>query len=111
MDKKKKVLGSYHYFSPVERQLSEDIFESFALRSNSFKQLTNEIGLPNIDETWYCYYELSDNRFVECYYHGDNIERFSIVDSEDRLYTIWEKGVFNTIKTQEDRPCVPQKEM
>jgi len=87
-----KVLGSYHYFSQIERRLSEDIFESFALRSNSFEQLTNEIGLPNIDETWHCYYKLSDNRFVECYYFGDNIERFSIVDSEERLYTIWEKS-------------------
>lgn len=31
---------------------------------------------------------ISDNRYVECHYLGDNIEKFSVVDSEDRLYTM-----------------------
>jgi len=84
-----KVWGSYRYFSPIDRQLSEDIFKSFVLRSSSYEQLTKEIGPPNIDETWYSYYELSDGRFVLCHYFGDDIEEISVVDSEDRLYTIF----------------------
>jgi hypothetical protein len=86
-----KVLDSYHYFFPVDRELSEDFFKSFVLRSNSFSRLNEEIGAPNVDETWYCYYKISDNRYVECHYSGDNIRGFSVVDSEYRLYTIWEE--------------------
>jgi len=85
------VLGRYHYYVPTERNLSEDFFRSFASKSSRFKQLTNEIGMPDIDGTGRCYYELSDNRFIECVYSGDTIERFSVVNSKARLYTIWEK--------------------
>ena len=86
-----KVLGGYRYFISVDRELTEDFFKSFALRSNNINKLIEEVGPPNIDETWYCYYKLSENRFVGCYYHGDNIEEIFVADSEDRLYIIWEK--------------------
>lgn len=85
-----KVLGTYHYFLPIDRELSEEFFKSFASRSTNLSQLKDEIGLPNVDETWYCYYKLSDDRFVECNYYGEDIEKFSVVDSENRLYTFWE---------------------
>jgi hypothetical protein len=85
-----KVLGSYHYFLPVDRELSEEFFKSFALRSNSLSRLNEEIGAPNIHETWYSYYKITDGRYVECHYFGDNVDKISVVDSEDRLYTIWE---------------------
>lgn len=85
-----KVLGTYHYFLPIDRELSEESFKSFASRSTNLSQLKDEIGLPNVDETWYCYYKLSDDRFVECNYYGEDIEKFSVVDSENRLYTFWE---------------------
>lgn len=85
-----EILGSYHYFLPIDRDLTEDFFKSFASRSSNLSQLEDEIGMPNVDETWYCYYKLSDNRFVECNYYGENIEKFSVVDSEHRVYTFWE---------------------
>lgn len=85
-----KVNGEYRYFTPVKRELSEDFFKSFATSSHSLSKLQQEIGPPNIDETWYCYYKLADNRFVGCHYLGDNIEEFYVVDSKDKLYTIWE---------------------
>jgi hypothetical protein len=85
-----KVYGEYRYFSPVKRELSEDFFKSFATSSHSLSKLKEEIGSPNIDETWYCYYKLVDNRFVGCHYLGDNIEEFYVADSKDKLYTIWE---------------------
>jgi hypothetical protein len=86
-----KVQGEYYYYLPVERELSEDFFKEFAERSHSLTQLEKEIGLPNIDEPsyWHCYYKISDDRYVECHFLGDNIEEFSAVDSKDKLYTIW----------------------
>ncbi|WP_010246459.1 hypothetical protein [Acetivibrio cellulolyticus] len=85
-----KVNGRYRYFSPVKRELSEDFFKSFATSSHSLSKLKEEIGPPNTDETWYCYYKLADNRFVGCHYSGDDIEEFYVADSKDKLYTIWE---------------------
>lgn len=87
-----KLAGLYRYYTPFDRELTEEFFRSFALRSDSFDQLTNEIGLPNVDETWYAYFQLSDNRFVGCNYYGDSIEEIFVYDSENRLYTIWKKG-------------------
>jgi hypothetical protein len=86
-----KVQGEYCYYMPVERELSEDFFKAFAKRSHSLTQLEKEIGLPNIDEPSY-YYKISDDRYVECQFLGDNIEEFSVVDSKDKLYTIWRKS-------------------
>lgn len=85
-----KVNGEYRYFLPIKRELSEDFFKSFASNSHSLSKLKEEIGLPNIDETWYCFYKLADNRFVGCHYLGDNIEEFFVSDSKNKLYTIWE---------------------
>ena len=85
-----KLYGEYRYFTPVKRELSEDFFKSFVTSSHSLSKLKQEIGPPNIDETWYCYYKLADNRFVGCHYLGDNIEEFFVADSKDKLYTIWE---------------------
>jgi len=86
-----KVSGSYHYFLPIDRELSEVFFKSFVSRSSSLSELKDEIGLPNIDKpmSWQCFYKISDDRFVECEFRGDHIEAFFVVDSEDRLYTIW----------------------
>lgn len=86
-----KVNGEYRYFSPVKRELSEDFFKSFATRSHSLSKLKEEIGPPNINETWYCYYKLHGNRFVVCHYLGDDIEEFYVADSKDKLYTIWKE--------------------
>lgn len=85
-----KVCGEYRYFLPLKRELSEDFFKSFTTRSHSLSKLKEEIGSPNIDETWYCYYKLDDNRYVGCHYLGDDIEEFYVADSKDKLYTIWE---------------------
>ncbi len=85
-----KVHGGYKYFRPVERELSEDYFRTFVTKSHSLSKLKEEIGAPNTDETWYCYYKLADNRFVGCHYSGDDIEELFIADSNDKLYTIWE---------------------
>ena len=87
-----QVEGDYYSFLPVNRELSEEFFTSFALRSNSLEQLKDEIGSPNIDPYmgWDCYYRISENRYVDCYFMGDVIEKFSVVDSKERLYTIWE---------------------
>lgn len=89
-----KVQGAYYYYLPVERDLSENFFKAFAKRSHSLMQLEKEIGLPNIDEPmyWHCYYKISDDRYVECQFLGDNIEEFSVVDSKDKLYTIWKES-------------------
>ena len=90
-----KVYGEYRYFKPSNKKLSEDFFKSFASRSQSFKQLTKEIGQPNVDKVnfsqSYYYYKISDNRFVGLDYSGeDDIDVFFVVDSENKLYTIWE---------------------
>ena len=87
-----QVAGDYYSFLPFNRELSEEFFTSFALRSNSLEQLKDEIGSPNIDPYmgWDCYYRISENRYVDCYFMGDVIEKFSVVDSKERLYTIWE---------------------
>lgn len=87
-----QVVESYYSFLPVERELSEELFRTFAQHSNSLSELKEEFGLPNIDRSmgWRCYYELSNNRYIECYFLGDEIKRFSVVDSENTLYTIWE---------------------
>lgn len=89
-----KVMGEYRYYRSVERELSEDFFKEFAKRSHSLAQLKKEVGLPNIDEHmgWDCYYEISDNRYIDCRLAGDNIEEFSVVDSKDKLYTIWKEN-------------------
>ena len=84
-----KVNGEYRYFSPVKRELSEEFFKTFATSSHSLSKLKEEIGPPNIDETWYCYYKLDGNRFVGCHYSGNDIEEFYVADSKDKLYTIW----------------------
>lgn len=89
-----KVYGEYRYFKPSNKKLSEDFFKSFASRSHSFKQLTKEIGQPNVDRVTvsqsYYYYKISDNRFVGLDYSGeDNIDLFFVVDSDNKLYTIW----------------------
>ncbi len=91
-----KVNGEYRYFKPSNKKLSEEFFKSFALRSHSFKQLTKEIGQPNVDRVTvsqsYYYYKISDNRFVGLDYSGeDNIDLFFVVDSDNKLYTIWEE--------------------
>ncbi len=88
-----KVMGEYRYYRSVKRELSEDFFKEFVKRSHSLAQLEQEIGLPNIDEHlgYDCYYEIADNRYVDCHFTGNNIEEFSIVDSEDKLYTIWKE--------------------
>lgn len=87
-----QVLGSYYSFLSVERELTEEFFISFVLRSKSLSQLKNEIGLPNIDAQmyWHCFYEIADHRYIECKYLGDDIKEISVVDTENRLYTIWE---------------------
>jgi hypothetical protein len=85
-----KIMNRYYYFLQIDRELSEDFFISFASRSSNLSQLKDEIGLPNVEDTWYCYYKLSNDRFVQCNYVGDTIEKFSVVDSEQRLYTLWE---------------------
>lgn len=89
-----KVMGEYRYYRSVKRELSEDFFKEFANRSHSLAQLEQEVGLPNIDEHlgYDCYYEISDNRYVDCHFTGDNIEEFSVVDSKDKLYTIWKEN-------------------
>jgi hypothetical protein len=77
----------------LENQIDEFYQEyngPMEIESINLSQLKDEIGMPNVEETWYCYYKLSDNRFVQCNYYGDTIEKFSVVDSEQRLYTLWE---------------------
>ncbi len=90
-----KVNGEYRYFKPSNKKPSEEFFKAFASRSHSFKQLTKEIGQPNVDRVtvsqFYYYYKISDNRFVGLDYSGeDNIDLFFVVDSDKKLYTIWE---------------------
>jgi hypothetical protein len=80
-----KILGRYHYYVPVDRELSEGFFISFVLRSNSPSQLYEEIGSPDVDESGYAYYKISDNRYVECWLLGDKLDAFWVVDSEERL--------------------------
>ena len=87
-----KVQGSYHYFLPKGRDLTEDSFSSFISRSQSISRLQDEIGLPDIEESWMYYYKISDDRYVQCRYRGDDIEEMSVVDSEERLYVIWKAG-------------------
>jgi len=87
-----KVLGSYHYFLPNDRDLTEDSFNSFISRSQSISRLRDEIGLPDIDESRTYYYKISGDRYVQCRYRGDDIEDMSVVDSEERLYFIWKAG-------------------
>jgi len=86
-----KLTGLYRYYTSFDRELTEDFFKSFPSRSDSLDRLKDEIGSPNVDETWYAYFQLSDKRFVGCNYYGDSIEEIFVCDSEDRLYTIWEK--------------------
>lgn len=87
-----QVVGGYYYYLPVDRELTEEIFSSFALRSSSLSQLKDEIGLPNIDTPmyWQCFYAIGNHRYVKCKYLGDDIKEFSVVDSENKLYKIWE---------------------
>lgn len=87
-----QVIGGYYSYISVDRELTEDFFVSFALRSSSLSQLKDEIGLPNIDTPsyWQCFYEIGDYRYVKCKFLGDDIKGFSVVDSENKLYTIWE---------------------
>lgn len=87
-----QVAGNYYSFYPVDRDLSEDDFLEFMARSNSLSQLKDEFGTPNIDEPtiWRCFYLLSDKTYVECHFLGDDIKDLSIVDENNRLYTIWE---------------------
>lgn len=87
-----QVLGSYYSYLSFERELTEEFFTTFALRSNSLSELKNDIGVPNIDAPmyWQCFYEIADNRYIECKFLGDEIKEFSVVDTENRLYTIWE---------------------
>lgn len=90
-----QVLGSYYSYHSVDRELTEEVFTTFALRSNKLSLLKEEIGLPNIDEPmyWHCFYEIADHRYVECQFLGDDIKKFSVIDSENKLYTIWEAEV------------------
>lgn len=83
-----KVLGEYYYFSPAKIKLTEGFFKTFSSRSSTMSQLQEEIGLPHIDGTGYCYYHLDGNRFVECRYLDDNLQSFFVVDSEKRLYSL-----------------------
>jgi hypothetical protein len=87
-----QVLGGYYSYFPVERELAEEFFASFILRSKSLSLLKDEIGLPNIDTPmyWRCFYEIEDHRYIECKFLGDDIKGLSVVDSENKLYTIWE---------------------
>jgi hypothetical protein len=87
-----QVLGSYYSYHSVDRELTEEVFTTFALRSNKLSQLKDDIGLPNIDEPmyWHCFYEIADHRYVECQFLGDDIKEFSVVDSENKIYIIWE---------------------
>ena len=86
-----KLAGKYCHYVPLDRALTEEYFTSFALRSSSLEQLIDEIGPPNVDETWYAYFQLSGDRFVGCNYYGDDIEMMHVYDAKHRLYTIWEK--------------------
>lgn len=87
-----QVNGDYYSYITVKRELNEEFFTTFALRSNSLSQLKDEIGIPNIDTPmyWRCFYEIADYRYIECQFLGDEIKGFSVVDTENRLYTIWE---------------------
>ena len=88
-----KISGGYQIFTPADRSfpLTEDYFKSFAERGGNMPQLEEEIGLPNVIDEWHNnYYEIADNRYVECYCNGTNIKSFWVVDSEDRLYAVWE---------------------
>lgn len=86
-----QVCRSYYSYRAYDRDLSEEDFEAFILRSNKLSQLIDEIGPPNIDdEPWNCLYEIEDGRYVNCKFSGDDIKRISVVDSEHRLYVIWE---------------------
>ncbi|MCL2163679.1 MAG: DUF5104 domain-containing protein [Oscillospiraceae bacterium] len=88
-----KLGSAYRHYTPVDRELSEDFFRSFAMRSTSLSELIDEIGPPSVDQTWYAYFQLSDNnRFAGCHYSGDEIEEIFIFDSEGSRHTIWEKS-------------------
>lgn len=92
-----KVEGEYRKYTPIDRKIdvNEDSFKKFFLRSNKFKELIKEIGLPNGDNNnvFYAYYKLSDNRFVvcKCTADGKNVVSSYVADSEDKIYTIWEQ--------------------
>lgn len=86
-----QVRSGYYSYRPVERELTEESFISFVSKSTSFSQLEDEIGLPSLEpkSAWY-YYEIEENRYIECYITGDNINEISVVDNETKLYTLWE---------------------
>ncbi|WP_273324287.1 DUF5104 domain-containing protein [Vallitalea guaymasensis] len=87
-----QVRSGYYCYRPVERELTEEFFISFVSQSTSFSQLEDEIGLPSLEpkSAWYYYYEIEENRYIECYITGDNINEISVVDKETKLYTLWE---------------------
>lgn len=87
-----QVRGSYYAYYIRDRVLTEDDFTSFILDSRSFSELEDKIGLPSLEPQtpWYYYYELDSDVFVECNIRGDNIEEMSVVDSQKKLYTLWE---------------------
>lgn len=83
-----RICGDYRYFVPANRELTEDFFTAFAARSTSLQQLTAEIGEPNAEESWFCYYQLSDNLFVSCKHQGDTIKEFTLVDADKTLHSL-----------------------
>jgi hypothetical protein len=92
-DKMIKIYGNYVSYTPTGgRELSEEFFKSFILKSKSLKDLAEKIGQPDGDDkSFYCYYQLTDKRFVGLHHRGDLISGVFIADAEKRLYTIWEE--------------------
>jgi len=94
-----RICGSYHQYTPVPgRELSEEIFVDFATRSNSYDQLIKEIGPPDAGRDTLIsdrYYQISENRFVACDVRdgkdGKVIVAMYVVNSEERLYKLWER--------------------
>ena len=91
-DNRIKINGDYGVYTPTDgRELSEEFFKSFILRSKSLKDLAEEIGPPNKDDqSFYSYYQLPDKRFVGLHHYGDIIRTIFIADAERKLYTIWD---------------------
>jgi len=91
------VEGEYRQYTPIDRTtpVNEEFFKTFFLRSNKFEELIKEIGPPNGEKNnvFYTYYKLTDNRFVVCEGRSDGKTIFGayVADSQNKLYSIWEK--------------------
>lgn len=87
-----KINGSYLPYTPIDRKLTETDIISFLKKSTDMDQFLGKFGPPNVDNTFYYYYTLSDGNYIIFHLSGHAIDHASVADSEDILYTIWDEN-------------------